>query len=71
MQAVKLFDIRGNDTIGFGESRIKFYSDDRDYYATLYSGRRRIGRIHFNSIDKIIALSSLLGNEFRVTPSKG
>lgn len=65
---VKIGETQGRTTMGYGESRIKWYGSDDSWYMALLSNGKKCGELHFISLDQMAQIQKILGKDFNVTP---
>lgn len=61
-------EVKGDSTIGYGASSIKYYASNDEWKMVLYSGGKHCGRLLFDSIEEMMDVKKLLGRHFRVLP---
>ena len=65
---MKVAEIKGIPTHGYGESLIKYYESKENCEAALYSGGRKCGRIVFDDSDQYLGFRRLMSEKFRIVP---
>ena len=66
---LKISEVTGGTTLGYGESRIKYYAypDAGNFTLVLCSGGKVKARLILDSLEKLSHIKEMLGNNFRIT----
>ena len=67
-QRVKIGETIGGTTVGYGESRIKWYGGDDSWAMVLLSGGKKCGELLFNSLEQMVQIKRILDKNFRIVP---
>ena len=65
---IKIGETLGGGTMGYGESKIKWYASDDSWEMCILSDGKKYGRVLFDSAEAMFKVKEALGNTFRITP---
>jgi len=68
VQSNLIAEINGGTTIGYGESKAKYYAADGGWSVVLLANGKKCGRLVFDTLDQMVAIQRELGKDFRVVP---
>lgn len=73
--AIKIGETIGRETVGYGESRIKWYGGDEGTCHSgngmaLYVGGKKCAELLFDDVPQMLQVQLALGSRFRVIPAK-
>jgi len=65
---LKIGETIGKETQGYGESKIKWYGDEKDWGMVLLCDGKKCGWLLFDSLEQMSEIKKILGNNFRIVP---
>jgi len=66
MPYIKFAESIGRSTVGYGESKIKWYVGDHRGEARLYTDNKKRGCIIFNSEEQMLEIKGILSSTFAI-----